>query len=164
MKKMGKREKIILALLALAVLYGAYALFFESSAKTAKMKSPAASNKEEMTRLDALVTSVGVTLKDSRISPANVYIIEHAVDEWEKDPFYAGNASVNAAGEETISFSYTGYLDLGTTKLAIINGIDYRIGEELESPGFVLRRISSSQVVIEDKEGLRRLTIPFVEE
>nr|HPQ51529.1 hypothetical protein [Alphaproteobacteria bacterium] len=58
---------------------------------------------------------------------------------------------------------YSGYVDTGKSKLAVLNGIEYRIGEELKEEGFVLKKIMSSKVVIFDKRAGNNLEIPLQE-
>jgi len=36
---------------------------------------------------------------------------------------------------------YSGYVDSGRNKMAVINGLEYRIGEQLELEGYVLNRL-----------------------
>jgi hypothetical protein len=43
---------------------------------------------------------------------------------------------------------YTGFLRMGDKRLAIINGMEYEVGEILEPGGFTIRSISPSRVVI----------------
>ena len=170
MNKIGKREKIILALMVVAVLYGAYALFLEPSAQKSKpAKKPAVSRTQEMTQLDTLVTTVAVALKESKQSSLDAYIMNNAQKAWVSDPFYVGSSTKDEKKEKTAdegpNLKYTGYIDHeGGVRLAIINGVDYRVGEALEVPGYRLVSIAPSKVDIEDQEGQRTITVPFVEE
>jgi len=162
MKKMGKREKIILAAMCVAVLYGVYALFFESSSSKSKA-APAVSKKQEMIKIDTLVTTAAVALKGNKTSAVDAYIIESAQKIWAGDPFYAGLA-VEKTDTEAAAFFYTGYIEHEGERLAIINGVDYRVGEELEIPGYTLIGITPSKAVIEHKESKGEIDVPFVEE
>lgn len=162
MKKMGKREKIIVVVMILAVLYGVYAIFFESSVRKAEV-TPGASHAQEMAQVDTLATSAGVALKDSKTLITDAYIIDELQKMWDNDPFFTGPGPEKQR-EEVAPFLYTGFIEHEEARLAIINGIDYRVGDELEIPGFTVLSILPSQVVIEDKEGKRQITIPFTEE
>ena len=57
-------------------------------------------------------------------------------------------ASKNA--NEKITFNYTGYMEYGRKKVAIINGLEYGEGEKLETPGYVLKAIFPGKVIIEN--------------
>ena len=43
---------------------------------------------------------------------------------------------------------YTGFLQMGDTRLAIINGMEYEAGDQLEPGGFIIRRILPNHVVV----------------
>lgn len=61
-------------------------------------------------------------------------------------------------------FSYTGYLDAGSRRLAIINGIEYMVGDQLDSGSLVVKSIDPEKVVLEDAGKRGQLTIPFTGE
>ena len=118
---------------------------------------------------DSLVAALASTLKQSEMSLADLYIIKTVETEWPRDPFFTGRTlPVERVEREPdmleFSFVYTGYMERGDRVMAIINGVDYRAGEAMEVPGYVLRSISPRQVVIEYEDGRRRITVPFVEE
>ncbi len=58
---------------------------------------------------------------------------------------------------------YTGYLEIGTRRIAVINGESYEAGEELEAGGYLVKRIRSSAVVIEEKGTGKDITVPLEE-
>jgi hypothetical protein len=118
-----------------------------------------------MARIDTLLSTVAVALKGTKISSVDAYIIDQAQKPWSNDPFYVGPAPEQKGPDSaTPTFAYTGYVELGEERLAIINGVDYRVGDPLEIPGFMLLTVAPSKVIIEDKEGQRKITVPFVEE
>ncbi len=173
---MKKREKIIVTCTVIAVLYGAYTFLWDEPAKTAKQKTVASGNTIE--RLNRLIKDATGVLKDSTEgSSANAYIIARAENEWVSDPFYKKkevvepeksdkNSDKNVVVTEElpeVDFRYTGYLEVGTKRMAIINGNDYEIGGKLEPGGFTIRRIYPTKIVIADR-GKRTITIPFTEE
>ncbi|MBU0986869.1 MAG: hypothetical protein KKH68_06405, partial [Proteobacteria bacterium] len=58
-----------------------------------------------------------------------------------------GQQSAEAVSQE-VSFTYSGYMETGNQRLAIINGMEYTVGEELEPGGYTVNSISANQVVI----------------
>jgi len=163
MNNIGKREKIILALMCVVILYGLYSFFLESP--SGKKEAADVTRQEEMNRIGTLVTTVSVSLKEGMPSSVDAYIIKEAQKEWGKDPFYtAYEAETEKTTAELPDFAYTGYVEYGSSRLAVINGVDYRVGESLELPGFVLLSVAPSKVVILDREGKRNITVPFKEE
>jgi hypothetical protein len=60
-------------------------------------------------------------------------------------------------------FIYTGYLELGKTKLAVINGLEYSVGESLDPNGLYVKSISPHHVVIGKVDGLETIQLPLRE-
>ena len=148
---MAKRERIILIVMGLVVLYGIYSLFFSSPAKVANVKLEKSTGE-----IKKFVKDMTDVLKDD-FSRQQRYIIAQAKAEWPKDPFWitkvlaktdivVENTRKTAATEE--EFAYTGYLKMGDRKLAIINGIEYEMGDQLEREGHFVKEIDSLRVVI----------------
>jgi len=152
---MSKREKIIVLLMVLAILYGGYDFFLASKLKTS-IESP--EKKEEL--LDKFVTDVAVKLKKKDISKVDKYIIARAKDEWTKDPFVRIELPPESelkqerieASALKMNFTYSGYMEMGDQKLAVIDGMEYMIGDELEPGGYIIKSISPTQVVIGIKD------------
>ncbi|MGD8881179.1 MAG: general secretion pathway protein GspB, partial [Desulfobacterales bacterium] len=47
-----------------------------------------------------------------------------------------------------LEVSYTGFMQMGDKKLAIINGVEYAAGDRLEQGDYILQSITPSRVVI----------------
>ncbi len=58
---------------------------------------------------------------------------------------------------------YSGYVDSGKKKLAVINGLEYRVGEQLEMEGYILKGITPSKVLIVNKNTGNEMEIPIQE-
>jgi len=61
-------------------------------------------------------------------------------------------------------FTYSGYLEIGDRRLAIINGIEYETGDELAMGGYIVRGIYPNRVVIEVKWRKEKIIVPLEEE
>ncbi|MCX7634225.1 MAG: hypothetical protein N2Z74_00585, partial [Syntrophales bacterium] len=48
-------------------------------------------------------------------------------------------------------FTYTGYIEADKVKVAVINGVEYREGEELDVKGFFVKNIGKGRVLIENR-------------
>ena len=163
---MSKREKIIVVLMALAVLYGGYEFFWASKPKS-NIKSP--ENKEQL--LDQFVTDVATKLKKKDISDVDKHIIARAKDEWSRDPFIRMELPSESelkkerveASALKMNLTYSGYMEMGEQKLAVINGMEYMIGDELEPGGYIVTSISASQVVIGIKDTKQTIVIEVQE-
>lgn len=138
----------------LTVAYGIYAVFFEG--KTGKPTTISAS--KELENLNAFITKVAEASK-AGLSKGDKYIIQRAETEWKQDPLISADLTDRPQDElnqqqaarevdPRLKVSYTGFMQMGDKKFAIINGIEYASGDELEQGGFVVRKITPSQVVI----------------
>ncbi|MCK9231034.1 MAG: general secretion pathway protein GspB [Syntrophales bacterium] len=165
MKKFSKRERIILIVVVVVLLYGLYDVVLKK--RIAPPERDTVSREQALRQTDELVSSMATAMKETEVSPDDAYAIELAGTGWTRDPFFTG--IVTAAGVPVVSdmaeigFLYTGYLEVGARRMAIINGIDYHTGESMDVPGYILRSVTPRQVVIVDQEG-RQITVPFVEE
>jgi len=164
---MSKREKIILVIVFFVAVYGIYEAFLSSPSKTSPVD-----NGTELKALNSLIAEVIQGVARENLSETEAYIITKAEAEWSSDPFLEitkpekrPKAPKRAASStQKVNFTYTGYLELGDTKIAIINGREYEVGEELELAGYVVERIEPSKVVIRDKGEKATIIVPIVEE
>ena len=97
--------------------------------------------------------------------------IGRAESDWLRDPFmpqkmyHALSAPLKpvAGVVKAIVFNYTGYVEAGKNKMAIINGYEYRPGEALLEEGYVLKSISSKKVSILNKADGKNFDIALQE-
>jgi hypothetical protein len=157
---MSNREKIIVGLMLLTVAYGIYALFFEGKGKTGTTFTASVSATKQLENLNAFITKVAEASK-AGLSKEDKYIISRAESDWKQDPFTTVELTdrpedeinrqrqqvVQTAGPQ-LNVSYTGFMQMGDKKFAIINGLEYAAGDELEQGGFIVRSITPTQVVI----------------
>jgi hypothetical protein len=165
MPKLEKRQMIILAVMVIAILYGAYELFL------AKKKGAPVDLAQKSSDLKTFVT--GLTTGIGAEKDATALIFSRAEKEWTQDPFLDGQSqkawaqarvAAQAAagpGDKKIEFVYSGYLGLGKKSMAVINGVEYKEGESLETAGFVLKKVSPARVVIENRGSGAMLDIPM---
>ncbi|MBN2568962.1 MAG: hypothetical protein JXB42_05985 [Deltaproteobacteria bacterium] len=166
---MAKREKIIVSLMILALLYGAYTFFIAPSSKNPK--SISAGKAAEKVGADKMMVNLASVLKDDESASVDAYILARAEEEWTKDPFYiekeitpSKDSEIPAEIIRKIELVYTGYLEVGGNKIAIINGADYQIGDKLEMSEYRVESISPSMVIVAYEEGEEKLTVPLSEE
>jgi hypothetical protein len=164
MPKLNKRQIIILVLMACAVLYAVYELFFAGSAKnsTATIQKSAVS----------MDSSAAVPSINEPLAAVNAYIITRAEADWPRNPFIERNAYKDWTAREgaaagttvaAVKIIYSGYLDAGAKKMAIINGLEYSPGEKLEMEGYVLKEIRPSKVIISNRNTGSELEV-FIQE
>lgn len=155
---MTLREKIIMAVAGIALLYGAYELglkkfFVGFGGQAARQESAGVE-----TTLSGFTTQIAAQAGTGNLTDREQYIIDHRNSRWEKDPFVSGEtmaASGNSEGSQAgsgapdgKSFVYSGYIAVGDVRLAVINGREYKEGERLIDGKHVLRRIQPARVVL----------------
>ena len=146
---MSNREKIIVVLMVLSVIYGVYILFFESPKQTTAFGG---GGDRELEALNTFITKVADKTK-SGPSKQQAYVLQKAQTSWKQDPLVqleAQKVEVDTGPEPVLDarVQYTGFLQMGDTRLAIINGMEYEAGDQLEPGGFIIRRILPNHVVV----------------
>ncbi len=165
---MPKRQMIIIALASVAVLYGAYTYFVEPL--LVAPQHLASLNRAE---IQSAIDNVRSELDKARPAPLEMYRLELAQGEMPDNPFYASSGQMEETPQEQTStegplFTYGGFVEMGGTRLAIINGLDYMPGEELAEAGYFVTRIERNKVVIEKRDGdmkvLERINTPLTDD
>jgi hypothetical protein len=90
----------------------------------------------------------------SKIAAADAYVSEIAETQWGKNPFwdatsyreFVGKGATNVKAGPSIV--YSGYVDTGQKKMAIINGWEYEAGQPLDVEGYLLKKVTPSRVLI----------------
>ena len=162
---MSKREKIILFLMALSLVYGFFVFFIEAPGKKG-----AIGQNSKLESLNKFISHVAELTKES-LAEIDSYIIEKALKQWDKDPLLSSDSEFQFKADNTeadvsalkVNIKYTGYLNMGARNLAILNGLEYEEGEELEKGGFVVRKIYPERVIIVIKGQQEEITIPLEE-
>ena len=152
MSRLSKKEIILLSAMVVTVAYGAFQLFVPSPSKSAGLAVSGGAG--------AVVTEISNKLAKEMPSVADKYIVSQAEGEWSKDPFVGRGASRNEASKhyktgglnQIKSFNYTGYLEMGDRKMAIINGLEYGVGEQVDSSGNFIESINPSRIIIENRD------------
>jgi hypothetical protein len=171
---MTTREKIIVGIMCLTIAYGAYDLFGRGGAK----RPPAVRAQEPpLEEVRRFATELTQKIAADRMSDAEQYVIDQTGADWSKDPFIpsvtplasqppsARTASIAApsAIAPALEYLYTGFLQIGDTKLAVINGMEYAQGEALGTQGHYIRSISAQRVVIGKVNGMETIHLPLRE-
>lgn len=144
-----------------ALVYGLYVLLLPPS-KTASTVIPG----DQVAEIEKLVADVTDGLNKEKLSEVEGYIIRRAQAPWARDPFYQRPFTETEKVqemEEEVPFIYSGYLELGSSRVAIINGRDYQVGEALEESGYKLERILPERVVIVKENLNKKIIIPHQE-
>jgi hypothetical protein len=164
MDRLKKREIIILVIAALFILYAGYEYLIDGPASK-KVKTST-----ESVNINTSSTGITKDLGKDKITDFDAYVIRRMEADWGKNPFWKkdlykewGNREGVAKSGVLAKIIYSGYVDSGKNKMAIINGLEYRLGEELELEGYVLKQITPSSVLIFNKYTGNKEEIPLKE-
>lgn len=151
--------------MVLAVIYGVYTVFF---AAPRKVSIP--SGHKELETLNSFVTKVAEQTKTG-LSKEQTYILKKAGTEWKQDPFVRIRPRLTREEEAerqplvvNSRILYTGFLEMGNKRLAIINGMEYEVGDILDQSGLIVRNISPSHVVVAAPDNKNKTLILPMEE
>jgi hypothetical protein len=144
---MSKREKILVGLMSLAVLYGIFVWFPSLQQPTDNLNDDSKKKK-----LNAFIIKV-VDKTTNGLSKTQAYVLQKAEAKWNQDPLIQIEPKpiVEEDNQQPVlktKLLYTGFLRMGDKRLAIINGMEYETGDILEPGGLMVRSISPSRVII----------------
>ena len=170
MKKLTTRQIVILAVMLLAVLYAAYDFLSKGRKSAAVVDSG-----KKVEELGVLVKDITTILTKDTPSPAAAHMIGQAEAPWPRDPFYekieAREVSVTREMAQETALAavkgkilYTGYLDTGRKKIAIINGNEYVSGDAIDVEGYVLKSIDPTRITLYNKATNLTIEIPLQDE
>lgn len=158
--------------MCITIVYGAYELMSGDVVKS----TPQAAKGNPTEELRRFITDISSKLVNEQVGQQYQYMVEQAGMNWNKDPFIQStdplkqelkSAVVEPGKPEPETnvklFVYSGFLQAGNTKLAIINGMEYGPGDALGNTGYYLKHISIDQVVINKLEGLETIRLPLKE-
>jgi len=168
MGKLKKREIIILVIAALFVLYAGYEYLI---ARPASKKVETSAANVDSVKKNTSISKLTNDLSKDKLNDFDAYVIRKIETDWSKDPFWkkdvykewAAKEDAAKGGSTAAKIIYSGYVDSGKNKMAVINGLEYRIGEQLEIEGYILKKITSSKVVIFNKNTGNNEEIPLQE-
>ena len=177
-KNISRREKIIIGLVALAVLYGLFELLRQPA-----IKDSYTGMEEDNRALNELVAGIDRVITGEGLTQGEQYTLVSAQDEWPQDPFSDVPLDMLEAGdmadiEETVAdmqingpapgFYYSGFLIMGDKRIAIIDGQEYEKGDELKSGLYTIQGIDPEKVTIKDTQSSTVIIVPirdkFIEE
>ena len=171
MANLETRQKIILGVMGIVILYAAFEFLMP------KKKATAIDVKQKTEELNTFVTTLSAGMGKNEAKSLGPLIFARAEKEWVKDPFLdekAFKAWIRAkealkelpkekAPPPKVDFVYSGYVEADHKRIAVINGLEYQEGENLEIKGYVLKSVSPSSVVIENRGIGAIVNVPLLE-
>ncbi len=156
---MSGREKIIVGLMIGSVIYGAYHFWgqYRSKININVLTPKIIEDKIKPIRESDIVV----------LSEKEKYILNQASAVWTQDPFIAPVPRQRLAKKmlppAPKDLKYSGYLRMGDRILAIIDGMEYQVGESLLKSPYLISDISPRQVIIALPDGINSTHIPILD-
>jgi hypothetical protein len=163
---MTLREKILVGLMMAAVLMGA--LILMRGGPDGRPSDVAVHGTQPLTQMLTRLAAQfdkGTSLESSR------YTLALAQSPWQETLFLVDDRlaspedrPLNAAGElpANVALVYSGYIETSGRRVAIINEIEYVVGDQLDQSSYTLRQITPQQVVVSTPQQ-RMLAVPLSE-
>lgn len=154
---MSGREKIIIGLMIGSVIYGGYHFWGQYRSKiNIHVLAP-----------KIIENKLGIVKESDRVvlSEKEKYILNQASSAWTRDPFIAPLSQQKFAPKmlppAPKDLKYSGYVRMGERILAIIDGMEYQVGESLLRSPYLISDISPRQVIIALPDGINPTHIPI---
>lgn len=155
---MSNREKILVAVTLMVVLYGVLSLVVFSSGNKERAK-PVTAPEEAQGASSREINLLMAKIQDLEVEqPLKKSLIEKIESLWTADPFVIpgkektqSQADADALSIET-GLAYSGYIFAGKRAMAMINGTEYSIGDTVIETGYRVVRITPVKVIIENNQ------------
>jgi hypothetical protein len=157
--------------MCLTIIYGAFDL---TVARKSRKSAPSPVG-NTINELKSFVAEIDQKLNSQQIAKEYPYVINQAGIAWEKDPFIRSSKPLqkrltadskerpSKPKMERTNFNYTGFMQLGTTRMAIINGMEYAEGESLADKTYYVKSITPQRVLISKVHGPETIQLPISE-
>jgi hypothetical protein len=160
---MTTREKIIVGIMLLTVGYGAVELFLPRTQPVTPLTVQSTEG------LNAFISKVADAVK-AATSDASALVIQKAEASWKQDPFMVIRKAQTIAAEKSSpkepvrplpAMTYSGFLEIGSKRLAIINGMEYEAGDKLSVGGVTIKSVLPNKVIMTSSQG--EIVLPLQE-
>ncbi len=172
MKQLSLREKVLLGIVGLTCIAVGLSFVFPTESKSSAPQAPGA-----YADLNEFTTGLAARIAQAELSRLDRAAIEKAAAPWAKDPFVNLRAEVKPPAKTTDQtpavpqapqpdkFSYSGYLIMGKRMLAVVNGMEYEVGEHLQDNlQMAVEAISPHQVVLRREDTGLAVVLPLEDE
>lgn len=152
---MNKREKrLVTFLVVMVVIAVAYNIFRIISKNDTNEQ-----NVVDLEKVQESIDKLDLAVDGIKVSKFDRYVMQRSERKWGADPFLL-NVLSDALGEDDFviemskssEFVYSGYVIVGRQRMAVIDGLEYAVGDELDQGGIIVREIQRSNIVLEVSE------------
>ncbi len=156
---MTKREHnlVIIMICAAVIGLGTYIVPVLFPSESAQPQS------KELTDIENQTKIIVTQLNKLQLSPQEIRILDGANTPWTRDPFFTTEMSTSAKSNNELikNFLYSGFLETSNGNFAIINGMDYGVGDRIEDGDFEITEITANYVTLQTQNGSIVLQVPY---
>ncbi|HMO04891.1 MAG TPA: hypothetical protein PKC67_05255 [Kiritimatiellia bacterium] len=156
---MNKRERILVVAMSVALVAGGLSVVSDLSKRKSGKTGKAGSRTLDL-GVQAFADTQRAALSAVRLTPGEKSALDRAAGPWAESPFIDRVGGIRAGAGAVSEFRYTGFMQFGESRLAIVNGREYRTGETITATDFIVETIEPSQVILVAGKG-RRVTVPL---
>lgn len=155
---MTRREKIILAVTGVIAVVAVGYLYLDTGPSA--VPTPVA---QPQTQATAQVRETAQALARQAAPGGVETALMAALDKpWRAAVLYDKPLEARGGtGRPSVVPRFTGYVELGSGRLAVIDGYEYQVGDTLEGGGYKVLAVSPDKVTLESLANGQRLDIPY---
>ena len=154
---MTRREKIILAATGLVAVV-ALGFLYTDGGPPAALAPASQPQSQAAAQVREAATALTRQAAAGRAGAAGLAAIDKP---WRIGAFYDTPLEGRGGGKPAVVPRFTGYVELGSGRLAVIDGYEYQAGDTLEGGGYKVLAVSTEKVVLESLANGQRLEIPY---
>lgn len=155
---MTRREQVILAATGIVAVVGLGSLFLGDK-PAGRPETPQAVQPQAMGQIRDEVLALTRQATAGKSEAALMAAIDKP---WRADALYDKPLETrNASSRPTAIPRFTGYVELGSGRLAIIDGYEYQAGDSLEGGGYKVLAVSPDKVMLESLANGQKLELPY---
>lgn len=162
---MTRRERILLGAACLTIAYGAYGFVNPLIEKEAQATMEDI-RVQQAAALEEAIRTATEDLRPEDLGPTETRVMALLRENRDRNAFLdPANLPRSVEPEKPLGndppFEYSGYLQVGGKAFALINGVEYQVGEELAEGGYALKRATPDQAVVVRKGDSREIVVLF---
>ncbi len=152
---MTKRERILVWGMGGAVVWVVVSLGLDSVRDVAGT----AQARRQQDEIRAFVEGQRVKILPLKLKAKETFALDQAAGPWSETPFIDRAADPQSRDGRGWQFLYTGFIQVGAQRFAIVNGREYQENDPVGSGEFRVESIQPEQVTLISKTGGRRMTL-----
>lgn len=155
---MTRREKIILAATGIVAVIGLSALFMGDK-PTGQPGVPQAAQPQAVVKMRDDAMSL---VRQATAGKTEAALMAAIDKPWQAQALYDKPLEAhNASAKPAAIPRFTGYVELGSGRLAVIDGYEYQAGDSLEGGGYKVLAVSPDKVTLESLANGQKLELPY---